>query len=66
MKKIVNLISLMLIIAMLVASMSACFGGNDNNPQEENQGDNSEGNENNGNNDIEAPDTTDKEENKAF
>ena len=66
MKKIVNLISLMLILSMLVVSMFACFGGNDNNPPEDNQGTNNEGNENADNNDVEAPDTTDKEENKAY
>jgi hypothetical protein len=38
MKKIVNLISILLILSMLVASMSACFGGNDSTPPEENQG----------------------------
>lgn len=66
MKKIVNLISLMLILSMTVASMSACFGGNDSNPPEDNQGTNNEGNDNIGSNDSEIPDNTDKEENKAY
>ena len=60
MKKIVNIISLMLILSMLVASMSACFGGNDSNPPEENQGGD---NDNIGNNDGNNTDnSTEKEE----
>lgn len=51
MKKIVNLISILLILSMLVLSMSACFGDNDNNPPEENHGDQVDNNNGNSNND---------------
>ena len=51
MKKIVNLISILLILSMLVLSMSACFGDNDNNPPEENHGDQVDNNNGNNNND---------------
>ena len=64
MKKIVNLISLMLILSMLVASMSACFGGNDSTPPEENPGGE---NENIGNNDgTNTDDSTEREETTTY